>query len=46
MKGMWKILLIALVVGYVVSPDIMPGPIDDILVMLLGMAAQKKLTAA
>ena len=46
MKGIWKILLIALVVSYVVSPDIMPGPIDDILVMLLGMAAQKKLTAA
>ena len=40
MKGMWKILLIALVVSYVVSPDIMPGPIDDILVMLLGMAAR------
>lgn len=39
-----KILLLALVVGYVLSPaDALPGPVDDLLVMLLGMFANGKL---
>lgn len=34
------------VVVYVVSPiDAAPGPVDDLLVALLGMAAGKRLTA-
>lgn len=42
-----KIILVALVILYVVSPlDFAPGPIDDILVVLLGMAAQKGITAS
>ena len=27
---------------YVVAPDLFPGPVDDLIVILLGMAAQKK----
>ncbi len=43
MDGVMKGMLIALVILYVVSPvDIMPGPIDDVLVVLLGLAAQKR----
>ena len=42
-----KIILVALVILYVVSPlDFAPGPIDDILVVLLGMAAQKGITVS
>lgn len=42
-----KIILVALVILYVVSPlDFAPGPIDDILVVLLGTAAQKGITAS
>lgn len=47
MNGAVKGMLIALVIVYIVSPiDIMPGcPIDDIIVLLLGLASQKKITA-
>lgn len=47
MNGAVKGMLIALVIVYIVSPiDIMPGcPIDDLIVLLLGLAAQKKITA-
>ena len=38
MKGM---VLLA-VIGYMIAPDLIPGPIDDIIVMLCGLAAQKK----
>lgn len=45
MDGVMKGMLVALVILYVVSPvDIMPGPIDDVLVVLLGLAAQKRVT--
>ncbi len=40
LKGM----LILLVLIYVISPlDLCPGPIDDAIVVLLGLASQKKL---
>lgn len=40
MKGM----LIVLVIIYVISPvDFVPGPVDDFIVILLGLASQKKL---
>jgi len=43
MNGVAKGMLIVLVILYVVSPiDFAPGPIDDIIVILLGMAAQKR----
>ena len=37
-----KVLIFIVMMIYVVSPDFFPGPIDDIIVLLLGMAAQKK----
>lgn len=46
MDGVMKGMLIVLVILYVVSPvDFAPGPIDDILVVLLGIAAQKRIAA-
>ena len=43
MEGVMKGMLIVLVILYIVSPvDFCPGPIDDILVILLAIAAQKK----
>ena len=39
-----KILLLVLVIGYVLSPtDALLGPVDDLIVMLLGMFANGKL---
>lgn len=44
MSNKWlKILIFIFMVIYVVSPvDLCPGPIDDMIVVLLGMAAQKR----
>lgn len=43
MNSFLKVLLVLLVIAYIVSPvDFMPGPIDDIIVILLGVAAEKK----
>lgn len=43
MEGVMRGMLIVLVILYIVSPiDLCPGPIDDILVLLLGIAAQKR----
>ena len=44
MSGLLRAMLIALVIMYIVSPvDIVSGsPLDDIIVLLLGIAAQKK----
>ncbi len=42
MNGVAKGMLIVLIIIYVVSPiDFLPGPIDDIIVILLGVATQK-----
>lgn len=47
MDGVGKGMLIVLVILYVISPiDLMPGPIDDLLVILLGIAAQKRIESA
>ena len=45
MNGVMKGMLIALIILYVVSPvDLMPAsPVDDIIVILLTLASQKKL---
>ena len=44
MDDFLKVLLIGLMVVYVISPvDACPGPIDDMVVMLIGMAASKRL---
>ena len=44
MNGFVKGILFVVVLIYIVSPiDLLPGPIDDIIVLLLGIAAQKGL---
>jgi len=47
MNNSMKTLILVVVLVYVISPiDAVPGPIDDVIVALLGMAARKHLTAA
>lgn len=42
MSGVVKGMLIVLVILYIVSPvDLCPGPVDDIIVLLVSLAAQK-----
>lgn len=44
MNDVMKGMLIVLVIIYVISPvDFVPGPVDDLIVILLGIAGQKKL---
>lgn len=44
MKGWTKIIVLIAVIAYIVSPvDLVPGPIDDIIVLLLTVAANKRL---
>ena len=43
MNNVMKGIIMLAVIIYIVSPiDIAPGPIDDILVLLMGIAASKK----
>ena len=45
MNSVVKGMLLVLMILYIVSPiDACPGPVDDIIVLLLGIAAQKKLS--
>jgi uncharacterized membrane protein YkvA (DUF1232 family) len=50
MNGVAKGMIIALVILYVISPiDFAPGPVDDLIVVLLGIAAtagKKRLSTA
>lgn len=42
MNDILKGMFIVLIILYVLSPiDLMPGPIDDVIVILLGVAATK-----
>ena len=42
-----RLLIIVLVLLYIVSPvDAAPGPVDDVVVAVLGIAAHKKLPDA
>ena len=42
MNDVMKGILLVLMIIYVISPvDLAPGPVDDILVILLGLGAQK-----
>lgn len=44
MNDLMKGLVIMAVLIYIVSPiDVAPGPVDDILILLLGLASRKKL---
>ncbi|MDO4648465.1 MAG: hypothetical protein Q4B26_07420 [Eubacteriales bacterium] len=46
MSGVGKGMLLVLMILYIVSPiDLMPGPIDDVIVLLIGIAAQKRTAA-
>ena len=39
-----KLAMIIAIGAYVISPaDAIPGPVDDLIIMLLGLAANKKL---
>ncbi len=45
MSGVAKGMLFVLLILYIVSPlDLCPGPIDDVIVLLVGIAAQKSLS--
>ena len=45
MNSAMKGIIIMAVILYIVSPiDIAPGPIDDLIVLLLGIAASKKIS--
>lgn len=45
MNNSMKTLILLVVLVYVISPiDAVPGPIDDVIVALLGMAARKHLS--
>ena len=44
MNGLMKGLVIMAILMYIVSPvDAAPGPIDDIIVLMLGLAARKQI---
>lgn len=44
MNDLMKGLVIIAILMYIVSPiDAVPGPIDDIIVLLLGLASRKQL---
>lgn len=44
MNDLMKGLVIMAILMYIVSPiDVAPGPIDDIIVLLLGLASRKQL---
>ena len=43
MKDVVKGMLLVLVILYIVSPiDACPGPIDDLIVLFIGLAARKR----
>jgi uncharacterized membrane protein YkvA (DUF1232 family) len=44
MNDFMKALVLVVVLLYIVSPiDALPGPVDDVIVAMLGIAARKKL---
>lgn len=44
MNGMTKGMILILMFLYIVSPvDLCPGPIDDLIVLMAGIAAQRNL---
>lgn len=47
MNDVMKGILLILMVLYILSPiDACPGPIDDFIVLLIGLAARKRLDVA
>ena len=46
MNSFVKVIILVFMIIYVVSPvDLMPGPIDDIIVVLAGMLARRGIEA-
>lgn len=46
MSKLMKLAMLVAIGAYVISPaDAIPGPVDDLIIMLLGLAANKKLNA-
>ena len=44
MDDMTRFLILIFVIIYFISPvDACPGPIDDLIVMIMGMAARKRI---
>lgn len=44
MNDIKKVLIIGAILLYIISPvDLMPGPLDDMIVALIGFAARKKI---
>ena len=44
MNDIKKVLIIGAILLYIISPvDLMPGPLDDMIVVLIGFAARKKI---
>lgn len=44
MNSIAKGMLLVFVVIYIISPvDLCPGPIDDLIVLIISMAAQKRI---
>lgn len=44
MNGVAKGMLLMLVFLYIVSPlDLCPGPVDDLIMLMVGIAAQKRI---
>lgn len=43
MNRLFKLAMLVAIGAYVISPaDAIPGPVDDLIIMLLGLAANKK----
>lgn len=43
MENAGKGMILLGIIAYILLPDFGPGPIDDIIMLLCGLAAQKKL---
>ena len=44
MSDIAKVMMIVLIFLYIVSPlDLCPGPVDDLIVLMVGIAAQKRI---
>ena len=44
MSGVMKGMILVLMILYIVSPiDACPGPIDDLIVLFIGLAARKQI---
>jgi uncharacterized membrane protein YkvA (DUF1232 family) len=46
MSEFGKGMILVLMILYIISPiDACPGPIDDLIVLIIGVAARKRMTA-